>query len=109
MKRGQEVYFISKGVVRSGVIYKQNMNTVDVLYEKGNYKRMYTFKRTELAVEIERGKDGVQGSSKSSAVESNKGRNKKDGCICKYGVSNGNGQDEGNKVFAGAWRIRNMA
>lgn len=103
MKRGQEVYFISKGVVRKGVIYKQNMNTADILYKKGNYKRMYTFKRTELAVEIEGGTDGVQGSSKSGAVESNKGRNTKDSLICK------NGQDKGNQVFVVAWRIRNMA
>lgn len=44
---------------------------------------MYTFKRTELAVEIEGGTDGVQGSSKSGAVESNKGRNTKDSEICK--------------------------
>lgn len=109
MKRGQEVYFISKGVVRKGVIYKQNVNSVDVCYKKGSYKKMYTFKRTELAVEIERGTDGVQGFSKSSAVESNKGCNKKDGTICKPRVSIGNGQDEGNKVFVGAWRIRNMA
>lgn len=108
MKRGQEVYFISKGVVRKGIIEDQDGNSVRILYKRANNKT-YTFKKNEIAVEIERGIDGVQGSSKSCAVESNKGRNTKDGAVCKSRVSNGNGQDKSNQVFVGAWRIRNMA
>ena len=108
MKRGQEVYFISKGVVRKGIIEDQDSNSVRILCKRFNEKR-YTFKKNEIAVEIERGTDGVQGSSKSSSVESNKRCDKKNGCVCKPRVSIGNGQNESNKVFVGAWRIRNMA
>lgn len=55
MKRGEEIYFISKGVVRSGKIEDQDGNSVRILYTHGIYQKRYTFKKNEIAVEIEGG------------------------------------------------------
>jgi hypothetical protein len=108
MKRGQEVYFIIKGVVRKGIIEQQDGNSVKILYKRSNEK-VYTFKKNEVAVEIERGIDGVQGSGKSSSSSGDNGRNIKNSGLCKPGIPNGDGKDKGNQVFVGAWSICNMA
>lgn len=109
MKRGQEVYFISKGVVRRGIIYKQNMNTVDVLYEKGNYKRMYTFKRIELAVEIERGIDVGKRFGVCSNGKGDNGRNGKSCNVRNVGKSNRVSEKTSHNVLKGVWSLSGMA
>lgn len=107
MKKGDVVFFITKGVVRSGVLVNQNNGKAVIRYQKGNYQKLYHYKLCQVAVEIERGTNG--GLSKSSYSESNKRCDRKSSEIPKCRVSDSKGQKASKGLFVGAWRIRNMA
>lgn len=107
MRQGDMVYFITKGVVRSGVLVNQNNGKAVIRYQKGNYQKLYHYKLCQVAVEIERGTNGRP--SERSNFESDKRCDKKAGKISKCRKTNGEGQKTSNGLFVGAWRIRNMA
>ena len=107
MRQGDIVYFITKGVVRSGVLVNQNYGKAIIRYQKGNYQKLYHYKLCQVAGEIEGGVNGRL--SKGSDTSSNKGCNTKNNKVSGLLQPNKKRQDAGNKLFVGAWRIRNMA
>ena len=112
MKRGDEVYFIVKNVVRKGLVSDYLGNDVTVFYEKGNSRKLYKLKKSEIAFEIERGTNGTDGlgvASKSSNNESVTRCDKSDRRLFVGGVSNERGAGESKRVFKGAWQIFNVA
>ena len=107
MKKGDVVFFVTKGVVRSGILISRKEGVALIRYQRGDYQKYYRYKIGQLAVEIEGGING--GLSKSSDSESNKRCDKKAGKISKCRVSDSEGQKTSDKLFVGVWRIRNMA
>ena len=107
MKKGDVVFFITKGVVRSGILISRKDGFARIKYQNGNYQKYYTYKVGQLAVEIERGTNG--GLSKSSYSESDKRCDKKASKISKCRKTDSKGQKASKGLFVGAWRIRNMA
>lgn len=112
MKRGDKVYFILKGAVRVGTISGQHGNGCTVLYEKGNYRKTYELKKSEVAYQIEGGENGTDGLGRTCKInsdESTKRCDKQNSELHIGGVSYKNRATESNKVFKGAWQIFNVA
>lgn len=112
MKRGARVYFIVKGVVRSGTVTAQHANDVQVLYEKGSYRKVYELKRSDLAYEIEGGTNGTDGLGRTGKINSDESTarcDKQNSELHISGVSYQTGTGESKKVFKGAWQIFNVA
>lgn len=107
MKKGDVVFFVTKGVVRSGILISRKDGVALIRYQRGDYQKYYHYKLGQIAVEIEGGTNGRL--SKSSNPESDKRCDKKAGKIPKCRVSDSEGQKTSDKLFVGAWRIRNMA
>lgn len=111
MKRGQEVYIIVKGTVIKCVVIgrEQETNTIIMRYKKGYLTKVYKRPFGQVATGIERGINGIQGSSKCCSDESHRRCNEENSGVRKLSVPIKNGESESNKVFVGAWRTRNMA
>ena len=107
MRQGDVVYFITKGVVRSGVLVNQNNGKAVIRYQKGNYQKLYHYKLCQVADEIEGGANGRP--SNSSDTTSNIRLKTKNSKLFRGKQPNQKGQSGSKKVFVGAWRIRNMA
>ena len=109
MKRGQEVYIIAKGTVLKCVVIGTKDGIIEMRYQVGNFKKTYKRPVGQVATQIERETNGIQGSSNSCHSESNNRRNVKNGGVCKPRISISDGESESSKVFVGAWGICNMA
>ena len=107
MKNGDVVFFVTKGVVRAGTLVSKKDGVALIRYTNGVHQKYYHYKVGQVAVEIEGGTNG--GLSKSSNSKSDKRCNVKNSKISKRRVSYREGQRSCNKLFSGAWRIRNMA
>lgn len=107
MKKGDVVFFITKGVVRSGIFIGRKYDTALIKYINGSHQKYYHHKICRVATELEGGINGRL--SESSNTESNKGRNRRSSEVSKCRVPNSKGKNAGDKVFVGAWRICNMA
>lgn len=108
MKMGDTVFFITKGVVRAGTLVRIQEGKVALIrYTKGDFQKYYHYKVSQVATELEGGINGRL--SKGSDTSSNKGCNTKDNKVSGQLQSDKEGQNSSNKLFVGAWRIRNMA
>ena len=107
MRKGDVVFFVTKGVVRAGILVSRKEGVALIRYKNGDHKKYYHYKVGQIATELEGGINGRL--SKRSDTSSNKGCNIKNNKIQKQLESNKKGQGTSNKVFVGAWRIRNMA
>lgn len=108
MRKGDTVFFITKGVVRSGTLVRIQEGKVALIrYTKGDFQKYYHYKVRQVETELEGGINGRIG--KGSDTSSNKGCNAKNSKVSGQLQSDKEGQNSGNKIFVGAWRIRNMA
>ena len=107
MRKGDTVFFVTKGVVRAGTLMSRKEGVALILYKKGSFQKYYRYKVCQIATEIEGGTNG--GLSKSSDTASHKRCNAKNSKVSRLLESNKTGSRSGDKVFVGAWRIRNMA
>lgn len=107
MRQGCTVYFIKKGVVRSGILVKIKDGVALIKYTNGIYSKYYRHKVCQIATELEGGKNGRL--SNGSDTSSNKGCDTKNNKVLRENKPDSKGQKTSDKVFVGAWRIRNMA
>ena len=105
MKRGDTVYFITKGVVRSGLIESQDANSVKVFYKYGKYEKVYTFKRCEIATAIE---GGIDVRERFGLCSNGKGINRcngKNSKVREIGQTDCGTEERSNNVFKGVWAL----
>lgn len=109
MRRGDEVYFIVKNVVRKGTVSDYLGNDVTVLYKKGSYIKSYKLKRSEIAVEIERGIDVGNRFGVRSNGKGDNGCNREGGNVRNVGPTNGTREKTSHNVLKGVWALSDMA